>query len=76
MAIVETGKHCQYFINLDGSGRITLRNRQHIHKILVEPPMTSIINTQTVPLNNEQQFIKESERNSNNNGIKITHTIS
>ena len=70
------GKHCQYFINLDGFGRITLRNRQHIRKILVEPPMTPIINTQTVPLNNEQQFIKESKQNSNNNGTKITHTIS
>ena len=42
--IVEAGQYRQYFIKLDGSGRITLRNRRHIRKILVEPPITPIVN--------------------------------
>ena len=42
--IVEAGQYRQYFIKLDGSGRITLRNRRHIRKILVEPPITPKVN--------------------------------
>ena len=45
--IVDTGQYRQYFIKLDGSGQITLRNRRHIRKILVEPPITPILDKPT-----------------------------
>ena len=39
--IVEVGKFRQYSVKLDGSGRISLRNRKHLQKIVVtnEPPV-------------------------------------
>ncbi len=38
--IVELGDHDQYWIKVDGSGRLTLRNRRFLRKFI--PPTTSI----------------------------------
>lgn len=74
--IVETG---QYFIKPDGSGRTPLRKHRHIQKILVEPPINPLIdrhiNTQTVPLNTEQQIVNKNEQNPNNNDTNNTPEI-
>ena len=59
--IVDVGQYRQYFIKLDGSGRITLRNRRHIRKILVEPPITPILDK---PVNS--QLGKQINKNINN----------
>merc|ERR1712096_475838 len=75
--IVETGQFRQYFVKLDGSGRITLRNCRHIRKILVEPPVTPVVdnrptNTQTVILNNQDQ-IYYNDTNSNQDIPPLHH---
>ena len=36
--IIEVGKHRQYHFKMDGSGRISLRNRRHLHKIVSHDP--------------------------------------
>ena len=45
--IVEVGKYRQYYVNMGGSGRITLRNRRHIRSVLVTRPIVPKINVAT-----------------------------
>ena len=40
--VVDTGSHRQYYVKMDGSGRISLINRKHLRPILLSRPMTPV----------------------------------
>ena len=46
-SIVETLPHRQYTVRLDGSGRITLRNRKHLCPNLAQQPVSTPVGTHT-----------------------------
>ena len=44
-SIVEVHKHRQYTIKMDGTGRLSLRNRRHLRPVLVTKPITPVLPT-------------------------------
>ena len=81
--VVETKPHSQYAIRVDGSGRITLRNRKHLRKFIpfevkknfiTQIPMQKICSEPTQPIRGENDKVgRELETEGNTQALERTN---
>ena len=60
--VIEVDQYRHYHIKMDGSGRISLRNRRHLRKVLVEKPTIPMLPSSQVPHHTDSNPSSSSDR--------------